>query len=157
MSKATVDVKKNGAHALIQLGGIIDEDMNFSMIQLDGVTSIEIDLENIKSINSCGIREWIKWISELKNAQIHLKNCPKIIIDQVNMVQGFLPPNAKVMSFYVPFYNDDFGTEKEILFEYGKHFTEEAINIPKDVQDDQGNLMEIDVVESKFFKFLKRQ
>lgn len=157
MSKAVFDVKQNGEHALIQLGGIIDEDMDFSLIKLDGAKSIEIDLDKIKSINSCGIREWIKWISELKNAQIYLKNCPKIIIDQINMVQGFLPPNGKVMSFYVPFFNDDYGTEKDVLFEYGKHYTEESVNIPDDVRDDQGNLMEIDVVESKFFKFLKRQ
>jgi hypothetical protein len=156
MSKISFDIKQNGNQASIILAGIIDEDMDFSKIKIPGSTSIEIDLGGVKSINSCGIREWIKWIGEFRNVQIHLKNCPKIIVDQINMVQGFLPPSAKVMSFYVPYFNEDSGSEKDILFEYGKHYTEDSLNIPESVLDDEGNPMEIDVVESKYFKFLKR-
>jgi anti-anti-sigma regulatory factor len=156
MSKVSFDVKQNGNNVFVTLTGMIDEDMDFSQIKTGDATSIEIDLGGVKSINSCGIREWIKWISEFRNAQIHLKNCPKIIVDQINMVQGFLPATAKVMSFYVPYYSEDSGSEKDILFEYGKHFTEDFVNMPESVLDDEGNPMEIDVVESKYFKFLNR-
>ena len=156
MSKVTIQMEKNGNHAFLSLSGIIDEDMDFSQVNLEGITSLEIDLGSVKSINSCGIREWIKWISGLQSMQIFLKNCPKVIVDQINMVHGFLPSNAKVMSFYVPFFNDDVGSEKDVLFEYGKDFTEEVVRIPDNITDDDGNPMELDVVESKYFKFLKR-
>jgi len=156
MSKISFDVKQSGNQAFIKLIGIIDEDMNFANIVVTGVSAVEIDLEGVKSINSCGIREWIKWISELKGQQVHLKNCPKIIVDQINMVQGFLPPSAKVMSFYVPYFNDDAGSAKDVLFEYGKHFTENVVHMPDNVTDEANNVMELDVVESKYFKFIKR-
>jgi hypothetical protein len=156
MSKITFDLTmKNSNEAYLKLAGIIDEDMDFTAIGIGDAKSLEIDMEHVRSINSCGIREWISWISNLKNTSIYLFKCPKIIVDQMNMVQGFLPPQARVMSFFVPFFNDDSGSEKNILFEYGQQYTEGALNIPSDVQDDEGNTMEIDVVESKYFKFLK--
>lgn len=156
MSKVTFEVKEANNQTFVKLSGIIDEDMNFSALAIKNPKSLQIDLELLRGINSCGIREWIKWISEFKDTQIHLVNCPKIVVDQINMVQGFLPEHAKVMSFFVPFFNDDSGSEKNVLLEYGKHYTEEALSIPNDIVDEEGNSMEIDVVESKYFKFLKR-
>ena len=34
--------------------------------------------------------------------KIEFRNCPKVIIDQINMVKGFLPENAIVESFLRP-------------------------------------------------------
>ena len=91
-----------------------------------------------------------------KNAKINFNSCPKVIVDQINMVDGFLPTNGKVKSFFVPYFNDDAGSEKNVLFRYGTEFTEGQINPPASVTDDQGNAMEMDVIESKYFKFIKR-
>lgn len=72
------------------------------------------------------------------------------------MVDGFLPSNAKVLSFFVPYYNDENGTEKNILFRYGQEFSEGSVSIPEKVTDDSGAEMEMDVIESKYFKFIKK-
>ena len=151
-----IEVVKPGPDAEIKISGMINEDFCFEGMDWSTVKTLKVDLEQVKSINSCGIREWIKWLKQLESAQIELYHCPKIIIDQVNMVQGFLPKNARVCSFYVPFYNEDFGSEKNILLEYGKDFDDKIVRVPENVVDDDGNPMEIDVIETKYFKFIGR-
>src|SRR4051812_44101640 len=117
MSKFDIKIEKSGTNYKVQLGGTIDEDADFNPHTLAGATAVDLQLNGIKSINSCGIREWIKWISTAPAAKFNYHECPKIIVDQINMVQGFLPPSGKVMSFYVPYFNEESGSEKNVLFE----------------------------------------
>jgi hypothetical protein len=155
MSKFQCKVDRQGPKLSLQLGGIIDEDADFTPLALNGAQEIQIDMDGIKSINSCGIREWIKWIGAGSSAKVVYSKCPKVIVDQMNMVDGFLPPYAKVESFYVPYYNEDSGSEKNILFRYGVEYKEGQVQPPSDVKDEGGNAMEMDIIESKYFKFIK--
>src|SRR5262245_9841324 len=100
----------------IRLQGHIDEDATFNGLEITKAAKVHLDLDGVSAINSCGIREWIKWIRTAPTtSQIVYQNCPKVIVDQINMVAGFLPENAKVASFYVPYYSDASGNEKMIL------------------------------------------
>lgn len=157
MSKFDLKIDKNADAAKITITGIIDEDVDFNEFSLNGINQMEFDLNSVKSINSCGIREWIKWLGTNSKAKMTYINCPKIIVDQINMVDGFLPQNGKVLSFYVPYYNDDSGTEKNVLFRHGTEFTDSAVTPPEKVVDETGNAMEMDVIESKYFKFLGKK
>lgn len=156
MGKFDLNIEKNGGTFKVTMGGVIDEDADFNPHSLAGATTVDLHLPNIKSINSCGIREWIKWIGSAGAAKIQYFECPKIIVDQINMVQGFLPAQGKVLSFYVPFYNEDSGDEKNVLFSYGKEYTDAGLGQVPEVKDNAGNPMEMDVVEAKYFKFLKK-
>lgn len=156
MGKVDVKMQKAGEKLTVHMAGIIDEDVDFSQFNISGNQDIEVELGGLKSINSCGIREWIKWIGTAGNAQISFVNCPKVIVDQINMVDGFLPSTGKVTSFYVPYYNDETGDEKSVLFRYGSEFTENGVTPPSSVKDSGGNDMEMDVIESKYFKFIKK-
>lgn len=156
MGKYEIKVEKAGTQYKVSVAGVIDEDVDFTAHSLDGAGQVEFQLKDVKSINSCGIREWIKWIGTAKTAPVVYHECPKIIVDQINMVQGFLPAAGKVMSFYVPYYNDDAGSEKNVLFTSGKEFSDAGVTPPAEVKDDSGNVMEMDVVEAKYFKFLKK-
>lgn len=156
MGKLEVKMNKAGDQLSIHMNGIIDEDVDFTQFNLSGNQKIQLDLSGIRSINSCGIREWIKWIGTASGAAIVYDQCPKVIVDQINMVDGFLPSNAKVNSFFVPYYNDESGSEKNILFRYGTEYKEGSVQPPGEVKDDQGQAMEMDVIESKYFKFIKK-
>lgn len=156
MSKFDVKMNKAADKLTVQMAGTIDEDVDFSQFSLSGNAQIDVELSGLKSINSCGIREWIKWMGTAGSAKISFSNCPKVIVDQINMVDGFLPANAKVSSFFVPYYNDDSGAEKNVLFRYGTEFTDGSVTPPEAVKDDEGNEMEMDVIESKYFKFIKK-
>ena len=154
----SIDKKIEGQSAVMALKGSIDEDANFAGSEFGSASQITLDLQEVKAINSCGIREWINWIRTADaNAQITFKNCPKVIVDQINMVAGFLPEKAKVESFYVPYYCESSGNEKMVLFSEGKEFKGGEVNAPEEIKDDDsGEFMEMDVIEAKYFKFLNR-
>ena len=156
MGKFDVKIENAGTEWKVALSGVQEEDAGLNPQNLAGAPAIELQLGAVKSINSCGIREWIKWMGTAGAVPVQYYKCPKIIVDQINMVQGFLPANGKVMSFYVPYYSDEAGTEKNILFTHGKEYGDQGLQEPPDVKDEGGNAMEMDVVEAKYFKFLKK-
>ena len=155
MAKFEIKVEKAGDVAKVSVGGVIDEDADFNPFPLADAKKVDINVGAIKSINSCGIRECIKWLGTAPTAQVVYHECPKIIVDQMNMVAGFLPATTKVESFYVPYYSDSSGSEKMILFQNGKEFKAGEVHAPPDIKDDAGETMEMDVIEAKYFKFLK--
>ncbi|MBO9665630.1 MAG: hypothetical protein J7501_02305 [Bdellovibrio sp.] len=156
MSKLDVKMDKAADKLTVQMAGTIDEDVDFSQFNLSGNQQIDVELAGVKSINSCGIREWIKWMGTAGPAKITFSNCPKVIVDQINMVDGFLPSSGKVNSFFVPYYNDESGAEKNVLFRYGTEYTDSSVTPPEAVKDEEGNDMEMDVIEAKYFKFIKK-
>lgn len=155
MAKFECKIEKNGTSYAVILSGVIDEDADFAPHSLAAASDVIVNCDGIKSINSCGIRDWINWISAAKGSVVY-DNCPKIIVDQVNMVQGFLPPGGKVSSFYVPYYSEDSDEEKVVLFREGKEFTAQGELQAPSVTDSKGAEMEMDVIEAKYFKFLKK-
>jgi hypothetical protein len=156
MSKYAIQIVKEGTKFKVQVTGTIDEDVDFNPYSLAGASEIEMLLKDVKSINSCGIREWIKWIGTGGDVPVTYNDCPKIIVDQVNMVQGFLPTKGRVITFFVPFYNEESGAEKNVLFRLGTEFDDAGQLKAPQIKDEAGNDMEMDVVEAKYFKFLKK-
>lgn len=157
MGKFKAEKKQGSGECTVVLQGHIDEDATFGGLDLAGVGKVVIDLDGVTAINSCGIREWVKWIRTASTtAPIVYRKCPKVIVDQINMVSGFLPDNGKVESFYVPYYNDSSGNEKMILFKEGAEFKGNEIFPPPEVKDEGGEPMEMDVIEAKYFKFLQK-
>lgn len=149
--------KSEGAKLTVEVTGNVDEDANFQPVDVGSATSVALDLNGVTAINSVGIREWIKWIKAFPpTVQLSVHRCPKIIVDQINMVSGFLPPATRIESFFVPYYADATGSEKMILFTNGKEYKDGGVlDFPAEVKDDAGELMEMDVIEAKYFKFLK--
>lgn len=78
-------------------------------------------------------------------------------MNQLNLVAGFLPPKTEIESFFVPYYSEKTNEESLILFtkflEYKSVDGNIKISFPK-VTDSQGNMMELDVLEENYFRFL---
>lgn len=157
MGNFKAEKTQSASEYTVTVQGHIDEDATFNGIDLGGASKVVVDLGGVTAINSCGIREWVKWIrSAPPAAPVIYRNCPKVIVDQINMVSGFLPETGKVESFYVPYYNDASGNEKMILFKDGVEFKGKEIFAPQEVKDEGGEVMEMDVIEAKYFKFLQK-
>ena len=156
MSKFNIVINQVEKTKKVHIEGVLDEDFIYSKYPLSEADEVEFYLGKLKNINSCGIREWINWMGTIKSVKIKLIECPKVIVDQINMVQGFISKNAIVESFYVPYFNEEAGTEKNVLFSLGKEYTNTELNYPKEITDESGRPMELDVIESKYFKFLKK-
>ena len=150
------EIKKEGVVHL-HFSGHIDENSTFPIFNsLKG--KVEIDLKDIKSINSVGIRAWIKWFSSFQGVNFVFLNCPKSIVMQMNMVEGFLPDHSSIESINVPFYCEDCDKEIEVLFSVGNEIIVEdgkvQLHYDKNSVCPKGCDPELDVNESKYFKFL---
>ena len=150
------DVK--GDSVSLKLAGPIDEDANFPNIDLSSFKEITFDFLSVTAINSCGIREWIRWIGNIKpDSKVTYVNCPKVIIDQVNMVDGFLPVNAKIASFFVPYFCESCDNLDTKIYSDPSGIASGAVKVPPQVPCSKCKQpAEIDVIETKYFKFLKK-
>lgn len=131
--------------------GAIDEDSDFSLIT-SSEKNIIFDFDNVTLINSCGIREWINFQETIdKSCQLHYKNCPQVIVEQMNIIKGFVRSGGIIDSFYAPYYDEK--TDREV----------KKLITPLDVVDskapelknDEGDILEFDDIEAQYFNFLK--
>lgn len=151
-----INKKPEGANLVLELKGNVDEDANFAPQDIGGAGAVILDLEGVAAINSVGIREWIKWVKTMPaSVKLSVRKVPKIVVDQINMVSGFLPAGTVVESFYVPYFADASGSEKMVLFTNGTEYKDGELHAPAEIKDDSGEVMEMDVIEAKYFKFLK--
>jgi hypothetical protein len=156
-------LKTEGDVHYFKFEGAIDEDAKFPVIG-SAVKKVVVDLSGIRTINSVGIREWLHWIRPAAEGRdIILEQCPKSIVFQFNMVEGFLPPNVRVTTFFVPYFCEACEREENILFTAGKEakFENGQVQLryeaPKSPACTLPNCkIEMDVTESKYFQFLKR-
>ena len=156
MPSIVVKIQNSAGKTQIDMIGSIDENFNQFTKEIPKTGEIEISLLGLKSINSTGIREWIKLMQSIPNVKISFTHCPKIFIDQVNMVSGFIPSTAKFLSFYVPYYNEDLDKETLVLYKFGENFTANSVQIQDHYKDENGNMYELDVVKTKYFKFIQQ-
>lgn len=164
MSDFKIDLKKNSTELVMVFTGSIDEDVQFPNVDFSDVQSLVFDLNQIKSINSVGIREWLNWIKPIAaKFPIQMINCPKSMVFQFNMVEGFLPKNAQVKSLYVPFYCEKCDREENLLFKVGEHVKAQEQQVQMNFQVSDFKLceespceLEIDVAEAKYFQFMKK-
>lgn len=156
MSKCKIKTITNNGSTEFVFSGSIDETLiiHFALFS-DTNDVVTLHLDEVVAINSTGIREWINLMSRLKSAKIRLTKCPKVFIDQINMVKGFLPANAFVDSFYVPYFSEQSSSEKKVLFERNKQFTDKEVNFENSIVDEDGATFEIDIIPDKYFKFIR--
>ncbi|PIU01222.1 MAG: hypothetical protein COT74_01575 [Bdellovibrionales bacterium CG10_big_fil_rev_8_21_14_0_10_45_34] len=159
MGALKISEEHNGTAKVLAFEGSIDEDTVFSNLDISHAQEIVLNLDKVAGINSCGIREWIKWLNTRSpSSHIVFQNCPKVIVDQMNMVSGFLPEGAIVESFYVPYYCEESDVETMVPFFRGKEFNGSSVNAPETVPCwKSGQPAEMDVVHAKYFKFLQTQ
>lgn len=132
--------------------GVINEEFQQQQIEIPNSNHVILDLDKVTLINSCGIREWIRFIQRMeKQETVVYRQVPKVFINQMNIVKGFITKNAKVESFYAPYFDEDNDIEIDKLI-----FTEQVVESQAPVfMNEQGNELEFDAFESTYFKFLK--
>ncbi len=136
----------------VELIGAIDEDADFQeLIGLEQKT-INFDFDKVTMINSCGIREWIKFLEKIpEKTHIIYNSCPQIIIEQINMVHGFFRKGASINSFYAPYYCEKCEKENKVHLksEQVKNRKAPKMECPKCGED-----MDFDAIEAQYFSFL---
>ena len=147
----------------LQIDGAMDEHSDYSSIDAQFTDEVVIDFNNVEHINSTGIKHWVQWINKVSgdfpNLKFSFLNCPKPIVDQINMVDGFLPPKSVVRSFKVPYFCEVCDKDQICTFVLGREYDYRDgklhLTIPDNTCDRSDCEMEPDVVEQKYFRFLK--
>ena len=151
LGKFVLELKQQDSMTRIFVGGPIDEDASFTGVDLGaGCKELVINFAKVTLLNSCGIRAWIKWIQTVPpSVKIAFEECPKIVVDQINIVDGFLPKGAEVRSFDIPYFCEACEGSTIKSCKKGESYSE-TVPCSK-----CGKEAEIDVIESKYFSFLK--
>ncbi len=147
-----IQINQDSTTAKVKLAGRIDEDSMFDNLLSSQAVEFHLDFSGVTLINSCGVREWINLVNDLsKKAKIIYKNCPQIMVEQMNMVEGFLPNNTEIESFYAPYFDPDADEEVKVLI-----MTKEISNKKApSKKNDAGVELEFDALEAQFFNFIK--
>jgi anti-anti-sigma regulatory factor len=150
-------------HTVLSFAGEIDEDSDFSGIEVGKSASLVIDLDGVTSVNSAGLRSWVRWIKSLTTPRdMVFRHCRRSIVEQMNILQGFLRPGSKIESFYVPYHCEKCGHEEDRLARLHQDYTQGLVDHPEQVRlparvkcPKCDGALEWDVIEAKYFRFLK--
>ena len=149
--KLIIQTQISGQKVEAQFIGSIDEDANFEKLTGLNMTEYIFDFAQVKLMNSCG-REWIKFLELLPSASKTIyKNCRQIIVEQMNMVQGFIRENSQIESFYAPYYCEECDKESQVLLKMSDVKDRKA---PKSLCPTHQCPMEFDAIEQQYFNFI---
>jgi hypothetical protein len=91
--------------AWIALKGDIDERADFAPITAMDLKSVNIDLSEVRRINSVGVRQWMQFVNTLadKGVEVVFERCSVPIVQQLNMIASFRGRGV-VASVFAPYY-----------------------------------------------------
>lgn len=151
-------VQQRGEVSYVKLGGVLDEDNELGELvdKIPNGTAV-IDLGEIERINSCGVRDWVNWLSRLeqKGTQSVLVECSPAIVAQINLVNNFTGSGV-VKSFYVPYFCPECDEEKVLLVE-ASDMGPPPHNPPTCRCDECDLVMDFDDMPESYFAFLATQ
>jgi len=156
--KFQASVQHRGDVSYVKLGGVIDEDNELGdLVEKIPVGTAVIDLGEIERINSCGVRDWVNWLSKLEynGTRSVLVECSPSIVAQINLVNNFTG-NGVVKSFYVPYFCPECDEEKVLLVEAADMGP--PPHEPPTCRCDECDLvMDFDDMPDSYFAFLSNQ
>lgn len=151
-------VQHRGDVSFVKLGGVIDEDNELSdLVERIPTGTAVIDLGEIERINSCGVRDWVNWLSKLETngTRSVLVECSPAIVAQINLVNNFTG-NGVVKSFYVPYFCPECDEEKVLLVE-ASDMGPPPHEPPTCRCDECDLVMDFDDMPDSYFAFLSNQ
>lgn len=148
-------IHANNVENILELSGDLDEHAQIPTFKEN--KNIRINLGKVTSVNSYGVKIWCQWMNAHKDwGAVILEECPFVFVKNFHSVRGFLASNVTVLSFYVPYYSDETQERKDLLFMREREFTKDGFVKCPDVLDSKGMKMELDVIETSYFSFLKK-
>lgn len=149
----TIESEPSAGAEHLRLVGVIDESSDLS--PLTRITGrVEINLRGVRRINSFGARHWMDAVRTLtSNAHVTFVECSTAIIDQLNMIQGFLG-HATVRSFCAPMICPHCDEELIQVFDTNE-CREFGISLPDVECPTCARVMQLDDMEDQYLLFLR--
>jgi anti-anti-sigma regulatory factor len=156
-NRLTVEIKETDELCYITLSGVIDEDNDLVEItQKVNRPVAAINTANVERINSCGVRDWVTWLSELGRKGVNklfLVECSPVIMAQVNLVNNFVG-SGTILNFYGPYYCSECDADSMLLIDVDDALKSLPFKAPTCRCNKCDRTMEFDDIESSYFAFL---
>jgi anti-anti-sigma regulatory factor len=139
----------------VKMGGVIDEDNELGdLIERISAGTVVIDLGEVERINSCGVRDWVNWLTKVEKggSRVVLVECSPAIVSQINLVNNFTGSGV-VKSFFAPYFCPNCDREKVLLVEAAE-MGPTPHRAPVCRCDECDGVMEFDDMEDSYFAFL---
>jgi ABC-type transporter Mla MlaB component len=147
----TWTLTEEGGVSRVAVSGNMTEKSGFSELVPELGKSVVLDLSGIKQVNSAGVKEWIRFIDQLKERAtvLSLEKCAVPIVHQLNL-WGEFRGDASVLSVLAPYFCGKCNAELTKLIDLttGKLEFDAAPPCPS-----CGTAMEFDDLPEQFFSF----
>jgi hypothetical protein len=153
-SSFTIDVNTEEGTDVVTIGGVVDENADLSPLLQLGARPLRLHLRGVRRINSYGVRAWMDAIRRIPiTARLSFVHCPPPVVDQCNMVQGFLGHGA-LDSFYAPMTCAECDEQLDQLFET-EACRANGGKLPPTPCPRCGRPMEVDDLEEQYLLFVR--
>lgn len=148
----------DGAWQKVELRGEIDENADFSELQRALTGNVELTLEGVTRINSCGVREWVNFVRGLGGLQaLMFARCSPPVVLQLNTIYNFRGP-ARVSSFMAPYVCEACHADEYKLLVVEEHFPDRAHpHVPAFRCRRCGGVMVFDELPERYLSFLETE
>ena len=148
----------------LRISGVVNEDVNFGVVldqlgaNYSAIPNALIDVQNIQSLNSVGVRGWLLFLERLQQSKTcRFIGLSEAFVEQSNLVANMLGrKGTPVETFVIPYYcekcNDRFALQfqtKDLPADL-ETFTPAPVKCTK-----CGSSMEFDSLPEEYFSFLR--
>jgi len=145
---------REGDWLRVELRGEIDENADFSDPKRTLRGNVELLLEGVTRINSCGVREWVNFIRGLDAVgALAFARCSPPVVLQLNTIFNFRG-RARVRSFVAPYVCEVCRADEYKLLEVAKHFPDRQAQVPGFLCRRCGGVMVLDELPERYLSFL---
>ena len=148
-------IKERAGFTTVEFTGEIDENTDFSELSGRLSGAVVFHLQNVRRINSCGVREWVNFVRDLPSVtELTFTHCSPAIVTQLNMIYNFRG-NATLRSFYAPYICDECDIEEEKLIDIASSFKAgEPLEPPEFTCENCSGPLEFDDLPDHYLAFL---
>jgi hypothetical protein len=153
----TWSVADKGGRRVVTLRGEIDENADFSELKTRLRGDVDLDLEGVMRINSCGVREWVNFVRELNVTSLRFARCSPTVVLQLNTIYNFRG-RARVESFLAPYVCESCHNDEYRLLKVDDHFPERLRVFPPAFRCGRcGGVMLFDELPERYLSFLSEE
>ena len=139
---------------VITITGVIDESADLSALSSVHARALRFHMRGVRRINSFGVRAWMDAIRRIPiTTQLFFVHCPPPVVDQCNMVSGFLG-HGRLESFYAPMTCAECDEQIDQLFETAACRANGG-KLPLTPCPRCGRPMEVDDLEEQYLLFVR--
>jgi len=144
---------------VVQLKGEINENADFSELRKLMRGDVDLELDGVTRINSCGVREWVNFVRTLDDVKsLRFARCSPTVVLQLNTIYNFRG-QARVSSFLAPYVCEACHVDEYKLLDVAEHFGERGPNagVPAFRCPRCGGAMMFDELPERYLSFLAEE